>query len=133
MNIRVQDLYDVVVSGKKVHRGTLRDTAQSVADARLYSPLERITFSYTDANGEEQTVSATDTSVHVMRMKILVVFIQSQRYDYSRSSREQLKDKLGLSTVSCSNYMPEIINGKLRDWTVDDLSSAIAAFKKDEG
>lgn len=132
MKIAVQDLYDVAVTGKKVHRGTLRSTSESLITARHYTPLENITLKYVDERGKEYEVLATDTSVEVIRMKILALFVYSELYDYSRSSREQLKVKLGLDSINCSYYMPEIIDGKLRVWTVDNLKDAIAAFVKEK-
>lgn len=132
MKIMVQDLYNIVnkVEGVTVHRGTLKNAANSLIDARHYTPLANITLKYADENGVEHEVNATDTSVVVIRMKILALFVYSEMHDYSRSSREKLKVKLELDTISCSNYMPEIIDGKLREWTVDNLKDAIAAFKK---
>ena len=131
MKVNIQDLYDIAVVGKKVHRGTLKTTAESLINARLYEPLDNITLKYVDENGVEQETVATATDEATTRVKILALFVQCQKHDYSRSSREQLKDKLGLYNISCSNYMPEIIDGKHREWSVDNLKDAIAALLKE--
>ena len=130
-DINVQPLYDVVALGKDVHRPTLDDKTFAFMRARHYTTLENISLKYEDEHGDEIKVSATDNgNPTVVRIKIFALYVQSDRYDYSRSDRDRLKRKLGLSELNCSNYMPEIIDGTTREWTVDNLEDAINAFRK---
>lgn len=129
-DINVQPLYDVAVLGKDTHRPSLDDQTFALIRARHYTRLENIFLKYKDQDGNEVRVNATDSSDVAVRIKIFALYVQSDRYDYSKQSREQLKIKLKLDQISCSNYMPEIIDGKTREWSVDNLEDAINALRK---
>lgn len=131
-DINVQPLYDLAVLGKDVHRPSLDDQAFALIRARHYTRLENISLKYKNQEGDEVKVNAADNSDDkTVRIKILALYVQTDRYDYSRSSREKLKAKLGLDQISCSNYMPEIIDGRSREWVVDNLEDAIKALLKE--
>lgn len=129
--INVQPLYDLAILGKDVHRPSLDDQAFAMIRARHYTRLENIILKYKDQDGNDVKFNAADNSSEgSVRIKILALYVQTDRYDYSRSSREQLKRKLGIDQISCSSYMPEIIDGRTREWTVDNLEDAINALTK---
>ena len=126
--INVQILYDVVILGKDAHRPALDEQTSALMRARHFARLEKITLKYMDEDGKEVNVNAADNSNNAaVRVKIFFFFLHTDRYG---SDRDQIKRKLGLSELNCSNYMPEIIDGKAREWTVDNLEDAINAFRK---
>lgn len=126
--IDVQPLYDLVVLGKSIHRPDLDERCYALLRARHYTSSDNITMRYVDETGKEVEMKVSDKSDIAIRMKILVLYVQSDRYNYSRSNRDDLKRKLGLDIVSCDYYMPELIDGRNREWLYDNLEDAVNAF-----
>ncbi len=129
--IDVQPIYDWVILGKSVHRPDLDEKTIIFMRARRYTRLENISLKYTNADEKQIVVNAADnTSPETVKIKIGFLYLQSIKYDYSKSSRDRLKERLGLDNLNCSNYMPELIDGRTREWIFDNLEDAIKAIKK---
>lgn len=131
--VNVQPLYDVAVLGKDIHRPDLEKPMEALMRARHYTALENIILKYKKEQNdkEEVKVEASDNSDEtIVRIKIFALFVQTNKDCYSKSSREELKRKLGLNELNCNYYMPELIDGRTREWVVDNLEDAINALRK---
>ncbi len=128
-SVEAQVIYDLLM-GKSIHRPELDAKCDMMMSERHFTSLKNITLRYVDENGETVSLNAAENSDMAIKMKIIVLFVQSSRYDYAKESRDNLKRKLGLDQFNCSNYMPEIIDGRTREWKVDNLEDLIKAFQK---